>query len=340
MKAAVFDRVGSIRIADRDLPGVAPDGVLLRVSTAGICMTDAHIFLGHFPVPPPRVLGHELCGVVEAIGERVDPAWLGESVAVRPARFCGRCWPCQNGRAHLCASFRCLGNTDDGGFAEYAAAGADQLIRLAGMPPDRAVWTEPLACVLHAIEVANVPRAGAILISGAGTLGQLAVRALRLVHDARVAVADPNSSKVERAIRAGAEAGFVVPRAGAADEVGRAVARWAGESLSAVIETSGKPVALERSVAWSTVGTRIVLFGVGEPHATARLSPAAVLTREIELAAAAGMTNDAFARATLLLTDSRLDTDGLVEATIGLDRVPETLQAMTRRSAGKVLVHF
>jgi threonine dehydrogenase-like Zn-dependent dehydrogenase len=84
-----------------------------------------------------------------------------------------------------------------------------------------------------------VPRAGASLIFGAGTLGQLAVRAIRLIHDARVGVADPNLSKVERAIRAGAETGVVVPRQGTADEVGRAVARWADESLNAVIETSG-----------------------------------------------------------------------------------------------------
>ena len=97
----------------------------------------------------------------------------------------------------------------------------------------------------------------------------------------RIAIVDPNPAKIERAMRAGAEAGWVVPREGLAEDVGRAVAGWAGESLGAVIETTGKAAALELAVAWATAGTRIVLFGVSDPQAPASLSMAAILSKEI-----------------------------------------------------------
>jgi len=131
----------------------------------------------------------------------------------------------------------------------------------------------------------------------------------------------------------------MVPREGVADEVGRAVKDWAGESLAVVIETTGKPAALERAVEWATAGTRIVLFGVADPHAPASLSMATVLSKEITLTASSGMTNDAFAEAARLLADARLDTDGLIEEIIALEALPAALAAMTRRSGGKVLVH-
>ena len=338
MKAVVFYGPDTLRVEARPTPTPEAGEALLRVDVAGICMTDLHILQGHFTVRPPRILGHELAGVVEAVGPGVEPAWVGKAVGVSPARFCGQCVPCRTGAAHLCTNFECLGNTHDGGFAEYAIARVDQLVPLNGMPVERAVWMEPLACVLHAIEAAALPAGAHVLISGAGTLGRLMVQALRLTRDARIAVADPNPLKVNRAIQMGAETGWIVPREGDVDSITAPIRAWADGELSGVIETSGKPIAFERALIWATPRTRIVLFGVSDPHARAAIPPSMILARELVITAASGMTQPTFDAAGALLADTRLAVETLVAETVDLDNVPAALARMQHSGAGKILV--
>jgi len=338
LKAAVFYGTNDLRITDVPRPTPGAWEALLRVHTAGICMTDWHILQGHFPVKPPRILGHELTGVVEAVGPGVLSGWVGQMVGVSPARFCGHCAACQQGALQLCANFECLGNTSDGGFAENVVVRADQLVQLGKTPPERAVWMEPLACVLHAIEAACPTPKGVMLVSGAGTLGQLMVQALWATQNARVAVVDPNPAKVEAARRFGAEVGWIVPRSGAADDVAPAVREWAANGLSAIIETSGKPLAFERAVQLAGPQTRIVLFGVSDPQAQAALPLSVLLAKELTITAASGMTPATFAAATKLLTDSTIDTNTLVAQVVDLGGIPSALDRMSRGSAGKVLV--
>ncbi|MCC7450585.1 MAG: alcohol dehydrogenase catalytic domain-containing protein [Anaerolineae bacterium] len=338
MKAAVFYGTNDLRILDVPRPKPGAWEVLLRVHTTGLCMTDLHILQGHFPVQPPRILGHELTGVVEAVGPGVLSGWMGQTVGVSPARFCGHCAACQQGAPQLCANFECLGNTSDGGFAEYVVVRADQLVQLGKMSPARAVWMEPLACVLHAVEAACPSAEGTVLVSGAGTLGQLMVQALRMTRNARVAVVDPNPAKIEATRRFGAEAGWVVPRSGTADDTAPALREWAANGLSAIIETSGKPLAFDRAIRWAGPQTRVVLFGVSDPQAHAALPLSVLLAKELNITAASGMTPATFAAATKLLTDTALDTAALVDQTVDLDGISAALERMRRGSAGKILI--
>ncbi|MBX3065002.1 MAG: alcohol dehydrogenase catalytic domain-containing protein [Anaerolineae bacterium] len=354
MRAMVFRGIGEVQAASLPTPVPAAGEALLRVHSVGLCMTDMHIMMGHFAVKPPRVLGHELAGVVTAVGAGVDPAWIGQLAGVSPARFCGHCLPCRNGSPHLCANFECLGNTHDGGLAEFTLVRGEQLVALPnGMTAERAVWMEPLACVLHALETAvALPRIKGndgrtrVLVSGAGTLGRLLIQALRFSASndddsaVSVAVVDPNADKVRIALAAGAEAGWIVPRSGSADETAAQIRAWADGSLMAVIETSGKAIAVERSLDWATPRTRIVLFGVSDPQDRAAISPSSILAKELSITAAAGMTPATFDAAARLLNDDRLDTASLVEQVINLEQVPDALTRMSQRSTGKILVRL
>lgn len=339
MKAVIFEADSRLRVDDsypRPEPG--PGEVLLRVHTAGICMTDVHIVRGHFPVPTPRVLGHELSGIVEAVGENVTGEWLEQAVGVSPARFCGTCTPCRRGNPELCANFECLGNTHDGGFAEYAVARESQLIPLEGLSLEDAAWLEPLACVLHAVEKAQVGDATAVLVSGAGTLGKLLVQALHASTTAPVAVVDPSPAKVEAARACGAEAGWVVPRRGIAQEATAGLQQWAPDGVQAVIETSGVPLAIERAVDWAGPAARVVLFGVSDAEARVTLSPTTLLSQELAITAVAGMTPSSFAVAHRLLRQGNLALSSLVSDFISLDEVPAAIEAMLQGSRGKVMV--
>jgi alcohol dehydrogenase, propanol-preferring len=121
MRAMVFEHVGqSLRMLERPLPQAGPGQVLLRVEACGVCRTDLHLLDGEVSIAsPPRILGHQIVGTVQAGGAGVEGArvgvpWLGWT--------CGRCSYCTSARENLCPYARLTGRDVDGGMAEYAVA--------------------------------------------------------------------------------------------------------------------------------------------------------------------------------------------------------------------------
>jgi len=326
-----------VELKDLPLPIPGAGEARLRVLLAGVCRTDQHIVAGHFPVRGPRVLGHELVGVVEAVGEGASPDLLGQTFAVLPARFCGQCPACRRGLPQLCQRFECLGNTHDGAFAGATLARVDQLRPLDGIAPESAVWLEPLACVLRALELAG-SREAPLLIAGGGVLGRLMVMAAVSAGFSHLAVVDPNPHRLQAAQGCGAEAGWIIPRTGPALELDAALTEWAPEGLPAVIDTSGTAETLERAVRWVAPGGRIILFGVPDPDARACLPPSTLFAKEVSLLAASGMTPAAFEQAENLLRSGGLDPGTLVSDVVGLETLPELLLGRGPRREGKVLV--
>jgi D-arabinitol dehydrogenase (NADP+) len=338
VRSIVFKAPGDLSIEERPVPVPAAGEVRLRVDLAGICSTDLHIYQGHFKVPAPRVLGHELVGIVDAVAPDVPTDWLGQVCGVSPARFCGECAACRRGYPELCENFECLGNTQDGAFAEYALIRPDQLIPLNGLPAEIAVWLEPLACVLHALQVAEVSQRDAVLVVGAGVLGKLMLMALRLTTQAHLAVVDPNAAKVQQSLKLGAQVGWVVPRSGPAPQVAGQIREWAPDGPQVIFETSGAVSAIERAVDWAGLGATLVLFGVPDPAVRACLSPGSLFARELKICAAAGMTPPTFQQALDLLRIGRLDPRGLAAPQVDLAAVPQLFAGGAFMQDGKVLI--
>jgi propanol-preferring alcohol dehydrogenase len=111
-----LERVGEPLVPVERPPPVAGDGqVLLHVEACGICRTDLHLCDGEVQIGElPRVLGHQIVGIVEGTGERVGVPW--------PAWTCGVCASCRSGSENLCPQARFTGRDVDGGFAEHAVA--------------------------------------------------------------------------------------------------------------------------------------------------------------------------------------------------------------------------
>lgn len=339
MQSILFTHRGQVQLEDRPLPIPETGEVRLRVLLAGVCATDRHIVQGHFSVRTPRILGHELVGQVETLGAGVPKTWLGQSCGVLPARFCGECGPCRQGAPELCVNFECLGNTHDGGFAEYTVVPVEQLVRLGDLAPERAVWLEPLACVLQALDTVQDRLVGAtVLVAGAGVLGRLMVQAARERGADRVALVDPNPEKVQAGLASGADAGWTIPRQGPSPEVDAALNHWAPEGPGVLIDTTGAPAAIERLVAWAGPQGVVLLFGVSDPEARLSINPSEIFAKELTLTASSGMAPVSFAAAEQMLRRGALDLDALVGSVVGLDALPEVLLNGTGMQAGKVLV--
>jgi alcohol dehydrogenase, propanol-preferring len=146
MRAMVFEGAGRpLREAELPVPVPGPGQLLLKVSACGVCRTDLHLLDGELPVErTPRVLGHQIVGVVQgehpgsqpADGRRVGVPWLGWT--------CGECEHCRTGRENLCARARFTGRDIDGGMAEFAVADERYCFAIPdGYPDEQAA---PLLC--------------------------------------------------------------------------------------------------------------------------------------------------------------------------------------------------
>ena len=150
MRAAKARTKHDLFIEEVPLPEPSAGEVRIRVEACGLCGTDLHLREGGFA--DGHTPGHEIAGLVDAIGPGVAGVARGSRVAVEPLLSCGTCGPCRAGRDNVCAGLRLLGVHQPGGFAEYVVASAKRLFVVpADLDPSLAALAEPLAVVLHGL---------------------------------------------------------------------------------------------------------------------------------------------------------------------------------------------
>ena len=170
MKAAVWKGTDQLDIDDLPVPEPKdPYDVQVKVVACGVCATDVHILEGKFPMfKPPRVIGHEFTGVVSAVGKDVTKVKIGDRVAVETGLACDRCYFCRDGREHQCLHRY----AHPGGYADYALYPDRNVHKIpAGLSFEFAALAEPVACVLHAIDLAKVRSGDVALVLAGGTIG-------------------------------------------------------------------------------------------------------------------------------------------------------------------------
>ena len=157
------------------------DDVKVRVHHAGVCSTDFHIIGGSFGDHTPLTLGHEIAGEVVKVGSAVNTVKVGDRVALQPTIFCGQCDPCRRGLIHLCPNRQFTGLHRDGGFADYLVAPQVNWVPVpAHVPLNQACLTEPLACVIHALDFIDPQPDQTVCLTGAGTSAFLFMRAMMI----------------------------------------------------------------------------------------------------------------------------------------------------------------
>src|SRR5262245_54501066 len=231
---------------------VGPGQLRVMPQWCGICGTDLHEY-SHGPLYTPadllpQVIGHEFSAVVAETGAGVHDLRPGDRVAVLPHVFCGMCYYCVRGRQGLCSSLRLTGVTWPwGGLAEQAVVPASQAVRL---PDDvsfeQAAVLEPVATVVHGVERSGLKPGDNVLITGAGPIGQLAMRVAAAGRAGQIFVSEPQAARRAAAGRNGASATF---DPGSADVAREVLERTGGLGADCAIECSGSQDGLDACVA-------------------------------------------------------------------------------------------
>ncbi|MGH7320975.1 MAG: zinc-binding dehydrogenase [Candidatus Rokuibacteriota bacterium] len=334
MRAVVFHGSGRWGLVEAPRPSIqAADQVLLKVDRAGICGTDIHILSvppGH-PATPGSILGHEYVATVADTGPDVRELRPGDRVVVDPNLTCGVCAYCRLGFSNLCDRMTTLGIFRDGGLSELNLAPSRALHRISrDVPLDRAVFAEPLACVLHAFERSALVPGERVAILGAGPIGLLFLLLFKAAGAGKVFVIEPTAFRRGMAAELGAD-GSLDPRA--QDPVAEVTAAT-GVGADIVVDAAG--TLLPDAVRLVRRGGRVVLFGVNQ-HGEQSLSQYLVTRHEITILGSF-IQRTAFPKVVRILEAGLLPVEKLITHRLALDDVGQGLSAMRAGEAIKVVV--
>lgn len=285
MKSIVIHAAKDLRIEDREVRAPGLGEVQVRVATGGICGSDLHYYnhggFGTVRLREPMILGHEVAGHIEALGEGVEGLGTGQLVAVSPSRPCGDCGYCLKGLPNHCVSMRFYGSAMpfphiQGAFRELLVAEAAQCAPADGLTPGEAAMAEPLAVCLHAVRRAGDMLGRSVLVTGCGPIGILSIVAARRAGADRIVASDLSDFTLEMARKAGAD-----ETVNAADDGGRMAAFAEGKgSFDVLIECSGAAPALTAGISALHPRGVIVQLGLGGDMT---LPVQAMTAKELEL---------------------------------------------------------
>lgn len=284
MRAAVLPGYASaLEIRDLPVPEPGPGQVLVRVAGAGLCHSDLHLSTGELQLLPslPWVLGHEICGYVEAYGPvgggsaaaptATGPLEHGTPVAVFGGWGCGACRVCVSGEEQLCSVTSWVGIGRPGGFAEYVLVPAVRhLVPLGDLDPiTSAPLTDAALTPYRAVKkvLANLVPGTTVVVIGAGGLGQYAVQLLRELCSARLVVVEPDAGRCAVATSLGADLAISPEQV---EDAGLTT------GAAAVIDLVGSDATLALAGTLAAPRAQVVIVGLGGGSlATGFLSPAA-----------------------------------------------------------------
>jgi len=343
MKAVLFEHFGEapkvVTVAD---PTPQAHGVVLKVEATGVCRSDWHGWMGHdSDVELPHVPGHELAGIVQAVGKDVTRWQLGDRVTVPFVGGCGSCPECHAGHQQVCHNQFQPGFTHWGSFAEYVGIHHADL-NLVALPGDMSFATAAsLGCRFATAfrAVVDQGRAGAgqwVAVHGCGGVGLSAVMIAAAVG-ANVVAVDIDDTKLGLARALGAVAS--VNGSDTAD-VAQAVRDLSRGGAHVSLDALGHPVTCCNSILNLRPRGKHVQVGLllGD-HSAPSLPMGRVIAQELEILGSHGMQAHRYDAMLAMVQSGKLDPARLVGREITLEEAPAALMAMDRfQSVGATVI--
>lgn len=344
MRAAVYRGLGDVRTEEVERPRIEAGEILVRIACCGVCFTDLKK-IDHGTVPPPRIFGHEMAGVVAE--SRSARFAAGDRVQVYHHIPCRRCADCDRKLYAQCAGYKKTGVTAGfepagGGFAEYVrvmpwiADGGGVTPVPHGVSLEAASFLEPVNTCLKCVRTARLFRGDAVLVVGAGAIGLILAR-LAILDGARVFVSEPMADRRERAKASGAAA-VCDPRT--TDVAAWLAAATGGRGADAALVAVPGQAPLDAAVAGVRPGGRVVLFAHTKLNDPVTVDAGQVCYLEKDVVGAYSADADLNDEVADLVFSGRLEVADLVTHRFDLAEAVRAFELAKHPAAGslKVLV--
>jgi L-iditol 2-dehydrogenase len=340
MRALVKTKIepGNIIFTEIPTPEPAADQVRIKIKRSGICQTDnVYINEGGFALKPPVVLGHEIAGVIDAIGEGVSGFTIGDRVITQTTyHVCGTCRFCKRGDLNHCPERKGIGSAANGGFAEYVVNRAASVMHLPDdLTFDQGACIEPMACGVHALTERTVVNAGSVVvILGPGPIGLFAAQAAK-AQGAYVIVGGTTSDKPRLDIALSLGIDQVVDVL--TDDVMQIV-KDASEGYGAdvVVEATGNIAAVK--LALDVVARRGTFIPMGIFNTEISIDFHQIKKKELTVEGSHAQIPTAWEKAMRLVQLGKIDTDAIVSHVFPLSNWEEAFKTVKDRKGLKVLL--
>ena len=346
-RTTVLHGVRDLRWETRTVPQPGPREVRVRVRRIGVCGSDVHYYthgrIGSFVVEAPLVLGHEVMGVVEALGEGVTRHRVGDRVALEPGVPCRRCDYCKRGHYNLCPEMHFMATPPvDGALSEYVVWPEDFAFAVPGsVSDDAAALLEPLAVGVWAARRGGVKMGDAVAVLGAGPIGCTSLMAARAAGATTLIAVDLEDFRLDLAREVGATHTVNARREDPVARIREITAELTGLPLThagvdVAFETAGSVPTCRMSLAAPRPGGVTVLVGLPpDPEVTLDIVSAA--SRETDIRGIFRYAN-CYPAAIGLAASGAAPLDRLVTHRYAFDQAPEAFAFADRERASSMKV--
>ncbi|BCB76502.1 zinc-dependent dehydrogenase [Phytohabitans flavus] len=334
MRAARLYGEGDLRVEEVPDPSPKAGEALVRIHASGVCPSDIRSYTGVKATKAPWTPGHEIAGVIEALGPDSPEPWaVGDRVAVDWRGVCGVCRQCQRGAANFCEN---VISYPIAGFADFTAMPLRQLRRLPdAVSFEAASFCEPLACVLNAHRAIPVELGADVLVVGAGPIGLLHTQ-VAASRGARVIVLDRLAGRLDAARTCGARDVVVAGD----DDGGAAEIRELtdGYGPDAVIVTVGIPSVIQTALTMAAKDATVNLFAGTHPKGTIAVNPDIPHYDQVQINGSHDFIPHDFSTALRLLRFGVVDIAPLVSHRFDLTDITKAFETTAAQTGLKSLI--
>ncbi|MCL4106749.1 UNVERIFIED_CONTAM: hypothetical protein GTU68_048193 [Idotea baltica] len=324
----LYDK-NDVRFCEIPYPEAAKNEVVVQVKSVGICGSDVHYYkdgkIGDFIPKEPFALGHELSGIINKESPMFPNLTKGTRVSINPSRPCRNCSTCNEGLFNLCPSMKYIGSASvyphlNGGFSEFIKIPGENCVKLADFISfEMAALLEPLSVVLHAIGKAGQLKGKSVLITGAGTIGQLCHMVAALQSPSKVVITDIRNSALDVAKK------FQVTAALSPTEQNfdKTLNNIAPSGFDILLEASGASNILKENVKFLRKGGTVIQLGMFSEKA--QFPFADFMKNELNFQTSFRFNNE-YDLAVNLLEKRALDLTRIITSRFSYDKIPEAIK--------------
>ncbi len=336
MKAIVYAAPQQFSYQEVPVPEIAPDEVLIRIHSCGICGTDLHIHEGEFLARFPLIPGHEFAGEVADVGSAVESLKGGERVVCDNTELCGHCFYCRRDEPLFCENFLSHGVNLAGGQAEYLAMKAEKAFPFQNLTWQEAALVEPTACAIHGMDLIALKPGSSVLLFGAGPTGIILAQLLKWNGALHLTVAAPAGPKLDLVSHLAADEVVSIDRHDGQYHRDRLL-RGHRRGFDYVIEATGSPQLCNEALQYVRPGGHVVVYGVYPTSARLNWSPYEIFQKQLTIVGSFAQTH-CFDRALAHLESHKVKVDEMVTHEFALEEYSHALETLRSREGMKLII--
>ena len=341
MKALVLEEIGKLNIKDVPKPKAEGNRLLVKVEAVSICGSDVHGYDGSSGRrKPPIIMGHEAAGIVEEAGPLAEGFSPGDRVTFNSSEYCAKCSFCAQGKTNLCKTGKVFGVScddyhKDGAMAQYISVPDYSTYKIPnGVSFIEAALAEPLSVALHAVNLTDIKLGDTALIFGAGTIGSMLLKLLKISNCSTVVMVDIDEIKLEQAKKMRADYCINSLKENVTDRVNEITN---GEGADLAFEAVGIAPTVNAAVSALKKCGILTLLGNVSPKIDFPLQK--VVVKELRVIASCAVTTE-YERSLKLIALGQVNVKDIISQVVPIERGQEMFDRLHsgEKGLGKVVL--